>query len=303
MKKNTGKAFEKLAESIFNKLVVNQKYEKVQHNVHLEGADGPRQIDVLITSETVGIKLHTVIECKDYNTKISVGTIDAFHSKLQDVNANKGILISKKGFSSTSVSKAKRLGISLCTAHEALSESWQPDLDINILIEEIKPISINVNYTGFFQPGDKLVSNKIPVVNGLEIHKLIENEWRKCSINFIRTEKEQKIELDGLKKPYVIKTLNENSQERLLDSLDIFIKLNIRCFETKLSELKGTQVLKNISEGKTTVFIEVPSIQDLENKLVEVKSNVRKEFTGIILTTLVTPQIQSTIDKMKIDKL
>jgi hypothetical protein len=55
-KKNTGLEFEKLAESIFNKLIKNPKYEKVEHNIKLEGADGLRQIDVLISNETIGIK-------------------------------------------------------------------------------------------------------------------------------------------------------------------------------------------------------------------------------------------------------
>src|SRR5690606_23782735 len=110
---------------IFKKLIKNPAYENVEHNVKLNGSDGTRQIDVLVSSESVGIKFLTIIECRDFKNKLSISSIDGFHSKLVDVKANKGIIISRKGFSSKAISKAKRLGISLCTADETEKEGWQ----------------------------------------------------------------------------------------------------------------------------------------------------------------------------------
>ena len=119
MAHNNGSQFEILLQEIYSVLVSNEQFTQVERNVQLPGLDGPRQIDVLITSQVAGMPLKTVVECRDHNRILDVTAIDAFQSKLVDVSANKGVLVSRKGFSGTAKKKAKRVGITLCTAADA----------------------------------------------------------------------------------------------------------------------------------------------------------------------------------------
>jgi len=93
--KNTGKTFEKTIEEVFNFMYSNYQNAKIEHDIKLESPDGLRQFDVVIRIKVPDGELITVIEGKDYRQKISIQKIDEFHSKMRDVNANKGILISK----------------------------------------------------------------------------------------------------------------------------------------------------------------------------------------------------------------
>ena len=178
MKKKTGKKFEKLAESIFKQLIKNPNYETVEHNVLLDGADGKRQFDVIVKSENVGINILTVIECKDYNKKVPISIIDEFHSKLLDVNANKGIVISRKGFSSKAISKAKRLGITLCIADETENDNWQSILDLPIVLEEIHLIHLNINVQVRSDSEPTIDFDSIIKINDQNLVELIKSKWK-----------------------------------------------------------------------------------------------------------------------------
>ena len=131
-----GIKFEHLASEVFTILSKDNKHEKVEHNVMLGGPDGPRQIDVLISGSVGPFEVRTIVECKDYNKNVNVTALDALYSKLIDVNAQKAVLVARKGFSNGARKKAKRLGISLCTIHSMEHEKWKFDLEIPILITE-----------------------------------------------------------------------------------------------------------------------------------------------------------------------
>jgi len=132
-----GTKFEELTAEIFEHLRKDQRFETVEHNVFLEGKDGTRQIDVLLKGKVGPIDILTIVECKDYNKYVNVTAIDALHSKMQDVNAHKAVLVARKGFTKTAMKKAKRLGISLCTAHSAASEKWKFNLEVPLVIIEL----------------------------------------------------------------------------------------------------------------------------------------------------------------------
>lgn len=68
-----------------------------------------RQIDVLINLLKDGIVTSTiVVECKLYKTKINVKIIDSFIGCLEDVGADKGIIVSEKGFSKAAINRANK---------------------------------------------------------------------------------------------------------------------------------------------------------------------------------------------------
>tara|TARA_R110001592_G_scaffold100281_2_gene284686 strand:+ start:919 stop:1830 length:912 start_codon:yes stop_codon:yes gene_type:complete len=293
--KNNGREFEKLTESIFRKFVKNPRYEKVEHNVNLKGIDGPRQIDVLISCKSCGINFVTVVECKDYNSKISVGTIDAFHSKLQDVKANKGILVAKRGFSSTAISKAKRLGITLCTAEQVLNKQWSLDIDFPILLEVTKPISFDFEVSADLSEGDKIDLDSL-IINGIDLTELLKRKWQDGSLGFLRSEKEQKIYLDELTPPYKIKINNEQEDIRFANSFAISAKFDTKYYLTELSKLDGTQILKNITEESTSIFFDIKSIRDVNEEFKEVSKTTIDSFNGMHIEIRISGNFSASME-------
>ena len=80
-------------------------------NTHIVGkySGVKRQIDVLVKLLKKGIVTSTVIiECKHYGKKINVKIVDSFIGCLEDVGAEKGIIVSEKGFTKAAISRAHK---------------------------------------------------------------------------------------------------------------------------------------------------------------------------------------------------
>jgi Restriction endonuclease len=86
-----------------------------------------RQFDVTVRFKFGLHSYLTVIECKDYSSKVSVEKVDALVTKARDVNANKAILISSQGFQSGCFPVAERHGIQLLVLSET-TETSIPEL-------------------------------------------------------------------------------------------------------------------------------------------------------------------------------
>lgn len=298
---NTGKGFEILAESIYKKLCAARAYEKVEHDVKLPGHDGDRQIDVLVTTNTIGLEIKIAIECKDYNCKISVGTVDAFHSKLMDIDVNKGILISKKGFSSTSIAKAKRLNISLFTAHEILSDEWGIDLNIPILIEEIKANGYKCNSTISLQKGDTIEKDQNPIINNIDVINLIHKKYVNQQLAIKIKNGIQPISLEELSPPFMLSLPNGDKREA--KSIQLFLDIRVRSFLININELKGTQVLNNIINEEYTIFMEIPDVETISVNAKRIGEKDKYNFSGIGIQILVIPDLSPIISEVELKKL
>lgn len=86
-----------------------------------------RQFDVTVRFKFGLHSYLTVIECKDYASKVSVDKVDAFVTKARDANANKAVLISSLGFQSGCFPVAERHGVQLLVLSET-TETSIPDL-------------------------------------------------------------------------------------------------------------------------------------------------------------------------------
>jgi predicted helicase len=69
-----------------------------------------------------GADVLVLVECKNYKSKVPVDDVEEFHSKLDDIDAQKGILITTIGFQSGAVKAAKCSRIALAL----LSKEPQP---------------------------------------------------------------------------------------------------------------------------------------------------------------------------------
>ena len=85
-----------------------------------------RQFDVSVRFKHGFHEYLTVIECKDYAGKVPVEKVDAFVTKIRDINANKAVIVAANGFQSGCLDVARRHGITLLTLHESVEKTTEP---------------------------------------------------------------------------------------------------------------------------------------------------------------------------------
>ena len=166
--------FEELTNELFSKLAASEKFTIVEGpRVLLQSPDGEREFDLVIRAKVAGLDLLTVVECRDYKKNLDVTNVDGFYSKMQDVNASKGVLVARKGFSNTAIQKARRLGIDLFVAHDLKNNSdvlQQLALQIPITFVKIGKIDFNVKYNVDIKEAPKSFDKDAwAVIDGVDI--------------------------------------------------------------------------------------------------------------------------------------
>ena len=80
----------------------------ITHNSKIIGrySKKERQIDVLIEYEVADFRIKIVVEAKYFSRKIDVTCVESFISKLEDVEANQGLLVTQKGYSQAAINRA-----------------------------------------------------------------------------------------------------------------------------------------------------------------------------------------------------
>lgn len=103
--------YEKFVQSVLSSMVGVD----VHHQKTYTGRASHRDIkvDVSFNFEIAGANLLFLIECKYYSHNVPVDDVEEFHSKIDDVGAHKGILVTTKGFQEGAVKTARGRGIAL----------------------------------------------------------------------------------------------------------------------------------------------------------------------------------------------
>ncbi len=71
------------------------------------------KIDVSFETEVIGSKILVLVECKNYNKAVPVDDVEEFHSKIDDIGAHKGIIVTTVGYQEGAIKTAKGRGIAL----------------------------------------------------------------------------------------------------------------------------------------------------------------------------------------------
>ncbi|MEN8283129.1 restriction endonuclease [Acinetobacter gerneri] len=159
MTKNTGKEYEKFVQSIYQAIIQSESLGLTdQQNIIVEidkklidRNSIERQFDIYWEYTLAGHTYRSVIECKDYNSKISIDRIDGFIGKLNDIPGLRGIFASKKGYQSGANIKAQQHNIDLLIVREQNDTDWEDEngdpllRKVNIGMTAIHPARI----TGF----------------------------------------------------------------------------------------------------------------------------------------------------------
>jgi len=286
-----GTKFEKSVERVLNWIYAKYDVATIEHNVKIQGPEIERQIDILITIKVHDLHFKIAVECKDYNGRIPVGKIDAFVSTLEDIDANKGIMISSKGFSSTAIAKAKRKHITLYSLTNKI-EIQDKELDIPIIIEELIPSEANIKFSLDRNTASKMIGETIIrdpiVINGYNIYDLLKHNWKSKNLQFNVTTDFQYVNLNQLQQPYFIQyyidTKNSVLGQVLLSDFKIEIKLKVNYYILYLKELIDLKILDNIHDNKVEMFIDSDTmISSTPNAVLITKTQV-EEFNGFKIT-------------------
>lgn len=97
---------------------------KVFHGKKYLGKSGHNhQIDVSAELKLAGIKILILVECKLYSKKVGIDDILEFATRMDDIGAHKGIIVTTVGFQKGTAKIAKSKGIALVVACDL---GWSP---------------------------------------------------------------------------------------------------------------------------------------------------------------------------------
>ncbi len=91
----------------------------------VEGVRATHEIDVWVTFEQYGVDIKWVVECKLWNSPIPKEKVLALQQVLQDVGADRGVLLSESGFQAGAVRAAERTNVTLTNLEELQEHSHE----------------------------------------------------------------------------------------------------------------------------------------------------------------------------------
>jgi len=102
----------------------------VTHNRRLVGKSGHKhQIDIFAEITIAEIELRVVVECKFYSQRVGVDDVLEFSTRIQDISAHKGIIVTTVGFQEGALNVARSYGIALVKvgklAFKGKSSGWE----------------------------------------------------------------------------------------------------------------------------------------------------------------------------------
>lgn len=98
----------------------------VLHNQYLPGRKSGRrrQIDVLVHDRIGQYEIRIVIDCKDYRNPADVKAVEEFYGLLDDVGAQKGVLVCPAGFTATAKQRAEGYQVDLYSPIDTDPHKW-----------------------------------------------------------------------------------------------------------------------------------------------------------------------------------
>jgi len=117
----------------------------------VSGVRARHKIDVWVRFRKFGIETTWVVECKHWNTAVTKEKVLTLRSVVEDVGADRGILVSSAGFQSGAVRAASKTNVTL-TGLEELKQTTQKDLVLSVLSRmETRVIELRHSLRGLYQ--------------------------------------------------------------------------------------------------------------------------------------------------------
>lgn len=148
---NVNTEYELLTKEIFETLLKDEGVTiNVQHNVEIQGKAFKHQIDVYWEYQIAGIIHKVAIECKNYNSNVSVAKVRDFYGVLSDIGNINGIMVSKKGFQKGAKEFASHYGINLRELREPNDADWKGrvktiHIEMSMVMPQVKTRKFNID--------------------------------------------------------------------------------------------------------------------------------------------------------------
>lgn len=107
------KQFQKDTANLFRAAGCDAEVEKT-----ISGVRGQHEVDVYVSFKKYGIQCQWIIECKCWNSNVPKEKVAALQSIISDVGADRGVIISKKGFQSGAIRLATNSNITLASLED-----------------------------------------------------------------------------------------------------------------------------------------------------------------------------------------
>jgi len=261
MAKNTGIPYEIFIRDLYAALLRDDRFATVEHNVKLPGKDIERQIDVLVRTSVAGHELLIVIECRDYASRLDITHLDAFYSKLQDVNASKGVLVSRRGFSKSAKSKADRVGVTLCLASEAADVLEEIEITIPVRANEIAATFDATMKITTTHANQSISRHAITNINGVQLHEQLHEELLSGVIEVPTETCEREWFPINVDEPYYVQDCEGNPVE--VSDITITAKFGVFYYFGHLEDVPGLSAHHDMTTSNTTIMFglkDVPNI-------------------------------------------
>ncbi|MDH2296034.1 restriction endonuclease [Cobetia sp. 1AS1] len=126
----TGREYELFVQNLIQALlnseeILSHKNITVEQDKKIPDTNGNiRQFDIYWEYELAGVTYKTIIECKDYKSKVGVDKVDALVGKLQNFKDIKGLIATKGGFQSGARKSADANKIDLLIIRPHEEKDW-----------------------------------------------------------------------------------------------------------------------------------------------------------------------------------
>jgi hypothetical protein len=159
------KEYQKVTADVFEELGCCAEVDKT-----VQGVRGKHRIDVWVVFNKFGFKIKWIIECKFWNSNVSKEKVLALKSIVDDVGADRGVIISKTGYQSGAIRAADKTNITL-TNLEDLKETVKDDLlqsSLHHLESRVTYLKYELNnlYETEKTGPNSLVSKPLPGIDG-----------------------------------------------------------------------------------------------------------------------------------------
>jgi len=96
---------------------------RAETNITVQGVRTTHDIDILVKTKFLGQNILWIVEAKKWNHKVNKLHILALRTIIDDIGADKGFIISEKGFQSGAIEASKDSNVSLTTLSELINET------------------------------------------------------------------------------------------------------------------------------------------------------------------------------------
>ena len=139
------------------------------------------QIDVAIEMKIADLRILVVIECKYYNRRVEVGEVLELAERLDDIGAQKGVLVSRKGFQAGAVKVARARSIALVVT-EPVWEVFLYASGVGGLVHNTRIVE-----RGEKPPDGELVAEDVVIFDGEKLSMIeISLTWREIILRHAR---------------------------------------------------------------------------------------------------------------------